>query len=196
MLQAVARLLPSDASPLLLRVLQSASPLRSLEQLSDETGLDMAVLDRVVQHLQRWGKIRLIHPLTQESIFGVCPDAPLHASVDFERTFDIVETGYATLIALFCAGQPFGAVLRAAEELGVPKRRFVQMTLYLLQTHTLFQLHTYVHCVCEPPPPTAARSKCPACSSPDQRSAPPGRATLKAPFTHPIPLHQVHGAPP
>ena len=148
-------MLPSDASPLLLRVLQSASPLRSLEQLSDETGLDMAVLDRVVQHLQRWGKIRLIHPLTQESIFGVCPDAPLHASVDFERTFDIVETGYATLIALFCAGQPFGAVLRAAEELGVPKRRFVQMTLYLLQTHTLFQLHTYVHCVCEPPPPTA-----------------------------------------
>ncbi|KOO31229.1 hypothetical protein Ctob_005470 [Chrysochromulina tobinii] len=105
--EEIIQQLPADASPLLVRLVHCANPLRSLEQLADETGIEMGVLFGMVQHLEVWGK-------------------------------------------------RFGAVLRAAEDLQVPKRRLVQMTLYLLQQDALRELHTYVHCVGEPSPPDEA----------------------------------------
>ena len=156
--EEIIQQLPADASPLLVRLVHCANPLRSLEQLADETGIEMGVLFGMVQHLEVWGKVRLIHTLTHESVFCIHPHAPLRPTADFGRfgaDFGS-EPGYAALLALFSHGQRFGAVLRAAEDLQVPKRRLVQMTLYLLQQDTLRELHTYVHCVGEPTPPNDA----------------------------------------
>jgi len=167
----VVQHLPPDACPLLVRLLHCASPLRSLEQLADETGIEMPVLFGMAQHLQLWGKVRVIQSVTQESVFCVHPDAWLRTDDEFERIFGIVEPGYAMVLGLFSSAQRFGSVIRAAEEIQVPKRRLVQMTLYLLQREVIHQLHTYTcaYCFAEPRAPNdadrsaaaeAARSRC------------------------------------
>ena len=51
-------------------------PLALLEQLADETGIEMGVLFGMVQHLEVWGKVRLIHTLTHESVLCIHPNAP------------------------------------------------------------------------------------------------------------------------
>ena len=70
----IARELPPDASPLLVRLVHAANPLRSLEQLADETGIAMHMLMSLATHLQAWGKVRLIHPLTEHSILCIHPE--------------------------------------------------------------------------------------------------------------------------
>ena len=151
--QVIAEQLPTDASPLIVRLVHCANPLRTLDQLTEETGIEMPILFGMVQHLQLWGKVRVIHPLTQETVLCVHPDALLRPPDEFVTQFGSTEPGYAALLELFASAQRFGAVIRAAEEIGVPKRRLVQMTLFLLQREALRQLHTYVHCVGEPTPP-------------------------------------------
>ena len=59
----VERELPSDASPHIMRVMNVANPLRSLQQVADETGTTIKMLFRVAEHLRTWGKVRFIHPL-------------------------------------------------------------------------------------------------------------------------------------
>ena len=46
--EEIIQQLPADASPLLVRLVHCANPLRSLEQLADETGIEMRVfLDEI-----------------------------------------------------------------------------------------------------------------------------------------------------
>ena len=61
---AISRELPADASPLLVRLVHAANPLRSLEQLADETGIALPMVTDLARHLAAWGKVRPIHPLT------------------------------------------------------------------------------------------------------------------------------------
>jgi hypothetical protein len=153
--EAIAQQLPEDASPLLVRLVRAANPLNSFEQLEIETGIQMSMLLGLTSHLQLWGKMRVIHPLTHHSVLCVRPDAPLEPSADFRHRFGEAELSYAELLSLFSPAQRFGAVIRAAEAIDVPKGRLVHMTIALLQRDALHTLHTYVHCVAEPPSPDA-----------------------------------------
>ena len=154
---SISRELPPDASPVLLRLLNAANPLRSLEQLADETGIAMPMITRIARHLHDWGKVRLIHPLTEHSLLCVHPDAPLHEPPhDFRRRFGPnPEPTYEQVLALFSSAQSFASVIRQSELLQLPKRRLIQMTTALLCDGALQSLHTYVHLVAEPPRPPA-----------------------------------------
>ena len=152
--QTISHELPNDASPLLIRLVLAANPLLTLEQLADETAIQMPLLLRLVSHLRRWGKVRLIHPLTQDSVLCVHPDAPRHAPPALGRELAEDEPSYESLLQLFDAAQRFSTIIRAAEALRLPKRRLVQITIALMRCGALRALHTYVHCVREPPPPT------------------------------------------
>ena len=165
----IARELPPDASPLLVRLVHAANPLRSLEQLADETGIAMHMLMSLATHLQAWGKVRLIHPLTEHSILCIHPEfasASRHGGEEedngepppeFKRLFGIdSEPSYSTVLHLFDHAQPFGQIIRSAELIQLPKRRLVQMTTALLRDEALHSLHTYIHALDpEPPEPLA-----------------------------------------
>ena len=154
----IARELPTDASPLLMRLVHAANPLRSLEQLADETGIPMPKIFALSTHLQQWNKVRIIHPLTQDSVLCVQPDAPRAPPASYWRLYGGSSESeqippYHTLLSLFAPAQRFGSVIRAAEQIHLPKRRLVQITITLLQCDVLRPLLTYVHCVAEPPEP-------------------------------------------
>ena len=154
---AIAASLPADGSPHLTRLVHAANPLRSLEQLGDETGIGMSVLLSLVEHLVAWRKARILLPLTLDSTLAIQPDAPLSPPADFTALFGLhAEPSYGALLTFFSAPQPYAAVISAAEAVGVPKRRLVQMTSHLLRCSVLAHLQTTIHCVSEPcAPPTA-----------------------------------------
>jgi hypothetical protein len=167
----IAKELPTDASPLLMRLVHAANPLRSLEQLADETGIPMPKIFALSTHLQQWNKVRIIHPLTQDSVLCVQPDAPRAPPASYRRLYGNSGESeqippYHILLALFAPAQRFGSVIRAAEQIHLPKRRLVQITITLLQCDVLRPLLTYVHCVEEPPKPAR-----PAAASSDGRAA-------------------------
>ena len=148
--------MPADASPLLQRLVHAANPLRSLEQLADETGIAMPMLSSLTTHLKHWGKVRLIHPLTEHSVLSIRPDAPRDEPPDdFERLFGgaAEHPGYEVVLELFEKALPFGTVIRQSELLQLPKRTLVQIATALLRCRALESLHTYVLAVAEPPEP-------------------------------------------
>ena len=142
-----------------MRLVHAANPLRSLEQLADETGIPMSMILTLATHLQQWNKVRIIHPLTEDSVLCVRPQAPHEAPAPFAALWGpSSEPSYLELLHLFTSGRRFGAVLRAAEAINLPKRRLVQMAITLLQCDVLRPLLTYVHCVRDPPEPPEVRS--------------------------------------
>lgn len=156
----IAATLPLDASPLLVRLIQVANPLRSLEELADETGIAMSVLFSLVGHLQLWGKVRVIHPLTLDSVLCVDADAPSEPNEELRSLLaDTMEVSYEQLLSLFASAQRFGSIIRAAETLHLAKRQLVQITIALLKYDVLRQLHTYVYLVSEPPEPPASAAE-------------------------------------
>ena len=144
-----------------------------LEQLADETGIAMHMLMSLATHLQAWGKVRLIHPLTEHSILCIHPEFASASRQggeeedngepppEFKRLFGIdSEPSYSTVLHLFDHAQPFGQIIRSAELIQLPKRRLVQMTTALLRDEALHSLHTYIHTLDpEPPEPLANRAR-------------------------------------
>lgn len=103
---AIAQQLPPDASPLLHRLLRAINPLRSLEQLADETGITMQMMFGLVEHMLQWGKVRVIHPLTQDSVLSVHPQAPHEPDAAFVAQFGQTSPGYDELLVLFLLAPP------------------------------------------------------------------------------------------
>jgi len=147
--------LPSDASPLLFRLLRAATPLRSLHELHVETGIAMPMIFKLALHLQRWHKMRLVLPLNDETLFCVHPDASLSLSSVAARDFAAAfaprpPLSYARALALFSSPQRFGELLRAQQ---LPARKLVQVTLFLWRRQLLQQLQTCIYCISSPPQP-------------------------------------------
>ena len=61
-------------------------------------------------------------------------------------------------LGLFSQPSPFGKLLRGPPRHAVPAKALVQATVFLLQRRALVTLHTYVHCIAEPLPPSEPAS--------------------------------------
>ena len=85
--QALLRELPSDCSPLLLRLIESCSPLRSLQEVHLLTAIPLPALFRLASHLHQHRKARLVHTLTQDSVLAVHPRAHVCAESPLGRAF-------------------------------------------------------------------------------------------------------------
>ena len=158
----VERELPSDASPHIMRVMNVANPLRSLQQVADETGTTIKMLFRVAEHLRTWGKVRFIHPLAEHSVLRIHPDASRDTpATEFRHLFGESEPSFAKVFKLFASAQSFGDVVRVSELIPLPMRHLVRMATALLRDGVLQSLHTHVHTVDEPhePPSDAPESE-------------------------------------
>ena len=141
--------------PLLMRTRRN--PLRSLEQLADETGIPMPMIFALSTHLQQWNKVRIIHLSARLGALRPARCA-IRAVRIYQRLYGSSSEAepippYHVLLSLFSSAQRFGSVIRTAEQIHLPKRRLVQITITLLQCDVLRPLLTYIHCVSEPPEP-------------------------------------------
>eukprot|EP01137_Pigoraptor_chileana_P020129 Opistho-2@82096 len=137
------RRLPADASPLLRRVIQLANPLRSLQDLSLDSGITIAQLLAVISHLLHWRLATVINTISKTSLFVVSPCADLDTHSAMMAAFDATfkSRTLPTTLAEFSFPQQLGqhlAPLRPDDQL-----EMVQVVLWLLRRRLLLQLNTY-----------------------------------------------------
>lgn len=152
--------IPSDGSKLLERLVREVSPLRSFSELHLETGLPMPTLFKLALHLECWGHMRIVTPVTEDSLFCIHPLADVSPDSDAARAYAAAfgarpALPFVSALQLFSTPRRFGALLRSQS---VPARRLVQATVFLWRWRVIQQLTVTVLCVEEPPqPPPAAQ---------------------------------------
>ncbi|CAM9326705.1 unnamed protein product [Chrysoparadoxa australica] len=142
---ALARLAPNSNAQIA-ALLRAANPLKSFEELADETDIPLAQVYRIAQHLCYWGFAKIIHTICRSNAYMVAPDARIgdaELAVDFASKF----AGYKLLQVLgyFSRGITLHEVMES-----VPKTRhqaLLEMTVWLLQHDYLIQLNQYIHLV-------------------------------------------------
>jgi len=134
---------------------REVSPLRSFSDLHLETGLALPTLFKLALHLQRWGHMRVVTPISEDALFcvhpdtDVSPDGPTAAA--YAAAFGARPAlSYVAALHLFSTPRPFGALLKSQR---VPARRLVQATVFLWQKRAIQQLCVTLLCAGEPPPP-------------------------------------------
>ncbi|XP_071965277.1 GATOR1 complex protein NPRL3-like isoform X2 [Antedon mediterranea] len=68
--------LPPDCSPSLVRIIKLATPLKSLQQLSQDSDIALSQVFQLVGHLVYWGKATVIFPLCETNIYILSPQSP------------------------------------------------------------------------------------------------------------------------
>jgi hypothetical protein len=149
--------IPPDGSKLLERLVREASPLRSFSELHLETGLPMPTLFKLALHLELWGHMRVVTPVTEDSLFCIHPSASVSPDSDAAHAYAAAfgarpALPFVSALQLFSTPRRFGTLLRSQS---VPARRLVQATVFLWRWRVIQQLTLTVLCVEEPPEPAA-----------------------------------------
>ena len=68
--------LPFDASPVLLRLIKSSSPVKNFQTLCQDADISLSQIFRIVAHLMYWAKCIVIYPLAENNVYVVAESAP------------------------------------------------------------------------------------------------------------------------
>eukprot|EP00928_Gymnodinium_smaydae_P081396 TRINITY_DN64932_c0_g1_i1.p1 TRINITY_DN64932_c0_g1~~TRINITY_DN64932_c0_g1_i1.p1 ORF type:complete len:517 (+),score=62.16 TRINITY_DN64932_c0_g1_i1:148-1698(+) len=79
--------LPSDSASIVRRVLEAATPTRTLDHLVDRLALPLATLQRVAQHLVYWRKVRVIDVFSDDTRVAMNPDVDTGPSSEAAKRF-------------------------------------------------------------------------------------------------------------
>ncbi|XP_052791015.1 GATOR complex protein NPRL3-like [Mya arenaria] len=154
--QALLDSLPIDCTPALARLIQVASPVRSLQTLALEADLSLFQVFQLVCHLVYWAKAVIIYPLCETNIYALSPNANTHVLSKLVDEFTQQFPGRSLPVQL--AEFSFPTTLRETQTaIRMPGSTdlMVQIVIWMLQHHLLIQLHTYIFFV----PPVKARGR-------------------------------------
>ncbi|WAQ97433.1 NPRL3-like protein [Mya arenaria] len=154
--EALLDSLPIDCTPALARLIQVASPVRSLQTLALEADLSLFQVFQLVCHLVYWAKAVIIYPLCETNIYALSPNANTHVLSKLVDEFTQQFPGRSLPVQL--AEFSFPTTLRETQTaIRMPGSTdlMVQIVIWMLQHHLLIQLHTYIFFV----PPVKARGR-------------------------------------
>ncbi|KAJ1628311.1 hypothetical protein T492DRAFT_841701 [Pavlovales sp. CCMP2436] len=159
-LPALLRVLPPDGSPAVRALAAACSPLRALAEVAELLALPLPEVFAAAGHLMRWGRARLISPITRETV--LCLRAPAEsaaaadgipaAAVDGAFGLDAV-LGVDVAATLGRSARPLGAHLDALPAGADRQARFVSRVLELVRLGLLLELAPFPLLVSAPPPP-------------------------------------------
>ncbi|XP_078611408.1 GATOR1 complex protein NPRL3-like isoform X4 [Branchiostoma floridae x Branchiostoma japonicum] len=138
--------LPQDCSPALTRLIRIATPLKSLQCLSQDSDLALSQIFQLVSHLVYWGKATIIYPLAESNVYTLSPNAKTFVNSLLCEKFLEQFPGVClpAIMADFSLPLPLG---EHRNPLGLPQQQaqLVQMVVWMLQHRLLVQLHTYIY---------------------------------------------------
>ncbi|XP_035694844.1 GATOR complex protein NPRL3-like isoform X2 [Branchiostoma floridae] len=138
--------LPQDCSPALTRLIRIATPLKSLQCLSQDSDLALSQIFQLVSHLVYWGKATIIYPLAESNVYTLSPNAKTSVNSLLCEKFLEQFPGVClpAIMADFSLPLPLG---EHRNPLGLPQQQaqLVQMVVWMLQHRLLVQLHTYIY---------------------------------------------------
>lgn len=140
--------LPLDSSPALKRLINIASPLKSLQTLAADADLTLQHVFQLVGHLLYFGHATIIYPLCDSNVYVLAGSANTSSQSKladvFSEAFNSacliqVMSEFSVPISLSQRRDPMATQEEEAEE--------IQIIIWMLQHHLLIQLHTYVQIV-------------------------------------------------
>ncbi|XP_078690901.1 GATOR1 complex protein NPRL3-like isoform X2 [Branchiostoma floridae x Branchiostoma belcheri] len=152
--------LPQDCSPALTRLIRIATPLKSLQCLSQDSDLALSQIFQLVSHLVYWGKATIIYPLAESNVYTLSPNAKTSVNSLLCEKFLEQFPGVClpAIMADFSLPLPLGehrnplglpqqqGILRLSTHgVASPQAQLVQMVVWMLQHRLLVQLHTYIY---------------------------------------------------
>ena len=164
-------------APQLAQIIQFATdngPTKSFEDISIALNIPLQQIQRVAAHLVYWRKARVIHVITDGSIYRVSPGAPLDPITplhfEFQRRFgksissprnnDTIAAPVLSLpmiLSFFSSSEGKGRYLTLSEhtsrlktELHLDQGFIIEMVIWLLQHELLVQLHQYFYLITVP----------------------------------------------
>eukprot|EP00058_Branchiostoma_floridae_P020602 XP_002606092.1 hypothetical protein BRAFLDRAFT_88002 [Branchiostoma floridae] len=132
--------LPQDCSPALTRLIRIATPLKSLQCLSQDSDLALSQIFQLVSHLVYWGKATIIYPLAESNVYTLSPNAKTSVNSLLCEKFLEQFPGVClpAIMADFSLPLPLG---EHRNPLGLPQQQaqLVQMVVWMLQHRLLVQ---------------------------------------------------------
>ncbi|XP_072167611.1 GATOR1 complex protein NPRL3-like [Diadema setosum] len=140
--------LPKDCSPALHRVIYLATPMKRLQQLSQDADLALSQVFQLVGHLVYWGKATVIYPICGSNVYILDPSAPTSAdtalSGEFRQRFG---ESLLKVLADFSLPTPLSEYRSRLAEKERSEAELVKIIMWLLQKRLLVQIHTYIFLV-------------------------------------------------
>lgn len=136
---------PPSGSKILLQLIESYNPLKSLQSMSSDSDLSLDQVNQMIGHLVYWAKATIIYPLCETNVYVISPDAPIHVNSPLVEKFATKFPGMSLIEVISDFSLPT-SIGHLTTPLQHPARqgRLAQMVLWMLQHHLLMQLHTYV----------------------------------------------------
>ncbi|EEC18189.1 conserved hypothetical protein [Ixodes scapularis] len=140
--------LPNDSSSALVRLIFTASPMRSLVQLAADTDLSLKQVFQLAAHLVYWAKATIIYPLCESNCYVLAPNAPTDTNSPVHERFAEMFPGVSLPAFMSKFSLPTTlSQLNDPMDLKNERKQLLQILVWMLQERVLMQLHTYVYLV-------------------------------------------------
>ncbi|CAN8002936.1 unnamed protein product [Ixodes hexagonus] len=140
--------LPNDSSSALVRLIFTASPMRSLVQLAADTDLSLKQVFQLAAHLVYWAKATIIYPLCESNCYVLAPNAPTDVNSPVHERFAEMFPGVSLPAFMSKFSLPTTlSQLNDPMDLKNERKQLLQILVWMLQERVLMQLHTYVYLV-------------------------------------------------
>ncbi|XP_072044345.1 GATOR1 complex protein NPRL3-like isoform X1 [Amphiura filiformis] len=147
--------LPKDCSPSLRRIIKLSTPLKSLQQLSQDADLALSQVFQLVGHMVYWGKATIIYPICGSNVYVLSPHTPTDRFSPLHHEFhEKFNEELTKVLADFSLPTP----LSEHTELSMSEADKFKMVVWLLQKRLLVQLHMYVFLITTNISPSQAAS--------------------------------------
>ncbi|XP_057307596.1 GATOR complex protein NPRL3-like [Hydractinia symbiolongicarpus] len=139
------KLLPHDASPMLLRLIKLSNHIKNFQTLCQDADISLPQIFQIVAHLVYWGRCTVIYPLAESNVYVISENASTeidskHAE-EFVRSFP--KQSLHNILARFSfpttLGEYRNPLYNSQQQL-----EQAQIVTWLLKRRLLKQLHTYV----------------------------------------------------
>lgn len=135
---------PPSCTVMLTKLLNAYNPFKTLQNIATDADFAIKHVYELVGHLVYWAKATVIYPLCETNVYVIAPDAPLHTHSPLAEKFAAkFSMNLFEVISEFSLPTSIGHLTTPLQN---PSKQgtLVQMVLWMLQHHLLYQLHTYV----------------------------------------------------
>jgi hypothetical protein len=137
--------LPIDSCPMLIRLINNTSPLKSLRKTANELDIPRRHLHKLAGHMLYWGMATIIIPMAKNNVYCISPIAKLNdKSVNKQFYEKFPRENFNAILAMFNLPLSVGEFVDMAALRTDDKAERTRIVAWLLKHRLLIQRHMYV----------------------------------------------------
>jgi hypothetical protein len=140
--EQIMLLLPRDASPILIQLIQSVTPTSSFEQLQTTLNCTLSQIYRFASHLHYWGLAKIVQTISARNFYVVNDKADLNnlnnLAMEFNNRFGPLEL--TKILGSISIPKPYHSAIPNKEQ----RNLYLEAIAFLLQHDLVVQVHMYL----------------------------------------------------